>query len=712
MYKNVTKIFLLLMTFSLSGYAQYVSPGTWTWIGGSDTIQKRGVYRTKGTPNPISDPGGRESGATWVDTAGNFWLLGGYSYATSPYIASTVNDMWKYNPDTQEWTWVRGDTTTNSTGVYGTIKVPDPANHPGARQRYAHWTDANGDLWLFGGYGMGSSAPLGYLNDLWKYSVANDEWTYVSGLPTRNPNGVYGTKRVPSPFNMPGGREGASGWCDKQGNFWIFGGIGRHAYSAGTAVHHLNDLWKYNPVTDEWTWVAGSDSAEKYAVSVGLGVADTANTPGSRRYAASWTDSDGNFWLFGGQTANIVHKYNDLWKFDPVSEQWTWISGDTMAFHYDGTKGGQGIYGDLLVPDTTNYPGGRSGAVAFPGPDGYFWMFGGSGFGHISGKAHEYLNDLWLYNYVTNIWTWVDGDTVSADALNGHYGTIGVADPDNAPSGRYFGHGWVTANHDLWLYGGHGRGRVSNSGYLNDVWTFNTCFILGTAPGIDGEDTVCRGSEVTYSIPPIDNAEGYEWELPSGWTGSSNANSINVIVGNNGGTIRVKASNYCDTGDIASLDVFIPPHNQVFINVDTFTLWTSGGHAKYQWYFNGDLIDGATDSFYHVTENGGYKVIIEDIYGCADTSQEYMVNNVGISNMEGSKLNVLVYPNPATDQLNIRSAVPTKLIIQSLDGRTVLSSDQPRTVAIGHLQAGVYIIRLTDHNGKLIYTDKLMKITR
>src|SRR5690606_26087628 len=117
-------------------------------------------------------------------------------------------------------------------------------------------------------------------------------------------------------------------------------------------------------------------------------------------------------------------------------------------------------------------------------------------------------------------------------------------------------------------------GRVSNSGYLNDVWTFNTCFILGTAPGIDGEDTVCRGSEVTYSIPPIDNAEGYEWELPSGWTGSSNANSINVIVGNNGGTIRVKASNYCDTGDIASLDVFIPPHNQVFINVDTFTLWT------------------------------------------------------------------------------------------------------------------------------------------
>ena len=48
----------------------------------------------------------------------------------------------------------------------------------------------------------------------------------------------------------------------------------------------------------------------------------------------SWTDANGHFWLFGGEggaggRGNSV--FNDLWKFNPVSTEWTWMSGESQT---------------------------------------------------------------------------------------------------------------------------------------------------------------------------------------------------------------------------------------------------------------------------------------------------------------------------------------------------------------------------------------------
>ena len=59
-----------------------------------------------------------------------------------------------------------------------------------------------------------------------------------------------------------------------------------------------------------------------------LGVPSATNVPGGRDGAASWTDSSGNFWLFGGFGADSkvyptgdpdtpMHYLNDLWEFNP-----------------------------------------------------------------------------------------------------------------------------------------------------------------------------------------------------------------------------------------------------------------------------------------------------------------------------------------------------------------------------------------------------------
>ena len=54
-------------------------------------------------------------------------------------------------------------------GFYGTKGTADAANVPGAREGYISWTDAGGDLWLFGGWGLDSAGAWGDLNDLWRY---------------------------------------------------------------------------------------------------------------------------------------------------------------------------------------------------------------------------------------------------------------------------------------------------------------------------------------------------------------------------------------------------------------------------------------------------------------------------------------------------------------------------------------------------------------
>jgi hypothetical protein len=154
--------------------------GEWTWMGGSNTIGSNGgqsgVYGVFGTTDPTNVPGGRFSPVTWIDASGNLWLSGGQGYDWTGAVGY-LNDLWKFTPnaagDTGAWTWMGGSNTVGGNGgqpgVYGTLGSPASQNSPGGRFGAVTWTDASGNLWLFGGQGYDSSGAQGYLSDLWKY---------------------------------------------------------------------------------------------------------------------------------------------------------------------------------------------------------------------------------------------------------------------------------------------------------------------------------------------------------------------------------------------------------------------------------------------------------------------------------------------------------------------------------------------------------------
>ena|GEM_PF-3507661 len=113
-------------------------------------------------------------------------------------------------------------------------------------------------------------------------------------------------------------------------------------------------------------------------------------------------------------------------------------------------------------------------------------------------------------------------------------------------------------------------------------------------PGsINGSSTPCAGSQQTYTVS-LTGGDTYTWILPTGWTNSSNSNSVTTTVGTSSGTISVTANNNCGSSTPQTLNV-----NPVYVVASpltcspnpvcqngTVTLTANSGGATYQWSGN------------------------------------------------------------------------------------------------------------------------------
>lgn len=262
-------------------------------MSGSSTTpgNQLGIYGTEGTPAATNVPGGRSGSVSWIDSSNNLWLFGGGGFDSAGH-SGILNDLWEYNPSTSQWTWMGGSNTANGHAVYGTVGVAAAANVPGARLGAISWTDHSGNFWLFGGVGFDSNGNVGSFNDLWEFSPASKEWTWVSGGSTINAKGVYGTLGTATSGNVPGSRYFSVSWTDGSGNLWLFGGYGYDSTgSPAASTYALNDLWEFSPSSKEWTWMSGTSTVSTVAAGAATcvpgvygteGTAAAANVPGGR----------------------------------------------------------------------------------------------------------------------------------------------------------------------------------------------------------------------------------------------------------------------------------------------------------------------------------------------------------------------------------------------------------------------------------------------
>lgn len=465
----------------------------WNWISWYISgTNKSNNYATAVTPIPTPDlntPGGRDFAMTWSDSSGRKWLFGGFGFAlmspSGPQVPGFLNDLWFWDG---VWTPVNAGPAVKGTwpalaaedmnGNYGTLGTASPSNTPGSRWGGVSWTDATGNLWMFGGQGFaatGLDAEL--LNDTWEFVPGGTSpgdgsfpgnWIWRGGSNSFNQGGVYGTQGTPAATNIPGGRWAAANFVDSAGNVWLFGGQG--VDSAGT-IGLLNDLWNYNVTTGQWTWVSGANTANQNGVYGTQGAGAAGNVPGGRQAGVLWVDSSGNVWLFGGFGLDSAGTgtpegatLNDLWEFK--GGQWIWISGGNTANQ-------NGVFGTQTVAAAGNVPGSRWGAAGWTDASNNLWFFGGWGYGSKITQPTGFLNDIWEYQQSSGQWIWWKG--TSNVNQNGAYLTNGIPYVNNLVGGRRGTAIWrPDAYHYVWMFGGEGYDSTSGAppGYMNDLWTY------------------------------------------------------------------------------------------------------------------------------------------------------------------------------------------------------------------------------------------------
>ena len=443
-----------------------ILPYTWTWMSGEPFILD--ILGSYGSGSPITSGqiGARIGSATWVDNQGNLWIFGGsksnYMYKNNIQL---FNDLWKYSLIDGRWFWIKGSNTYNSGSVSGGSITPPGSinknNTPSARAFASSVTDKDGNLWLFGGYTIVNSNQEVSLNDLWKYDPKIDSWQWMSGA-------LSSQATIATTITQPGSRYASSIWSiDK--NLYLFGGIGT---DTGSHVGFLQDLWQYNTNNNMWQLLSNPaiiNHVNKPSIAPQQNVANQSNIPSGRINTVSVVNNN-NLWLFGGvgcndtncgsdSSANSGYYLNDLWKYDILQNQWTWVSGTLTG----NKKPVVDINGSVI--------GSKSLATGWIDQNNNIFIYGGLGISDDDSVG--LLSDLWKYNIDNNKWFLINGTTKANQTIitSGR----GIANIKNTPGARNGAMGWFS-NNNLWLFGGQtfnsDTSDITKANYLNDLWVF------------------------------------------------------------------------------------------------------------------------------------------------------------------------------------------------------------------------------------------------
>lgn len=550
----------------------------WTWISGANNTAASPVYGTKGVPAAANSPGTKSLGAaTWVDNNGNLWLFGGMG--VNPGAVSMGNDMWKYDVTTGQWAWMHGNATNGFTPRNGTKGVFHPLNTPGGRlEATCSWTDQTGKLWFFGGQAKDSQGTNGSLNDLWVYDPAINEWAWMGGDTIANKYGIYGTQGVGSVNNYPGARQLYTNWIDDNGDLWLWGGSGYGESSLGL----LNDLWKYEIATGEWTWMHGSKLTNRSSTFGTKCVEATNNTPGGKSETrAEWKDLCGNFWLYGGSGSGGY--WNDLWRYNTTTNQWAWISGGNVS-------GQTSVIGTKGVANAANRPGAVMGAHGWLS-NGGLWVFGGV----TTGSNYKFIDVLWKFILDKPTVAYTPSPTSGCGPL-----TVNFTDGSNPNCDEIKYWSW---NFDDPLSGANNTSSQQNPTHIfNNNGTYNVKLIITSCTGAKDSvthtitvygpvintgtlsATICKGETATLSVS---GANSYNWAPNSGLSGTTGstvsatptANTTYTVIGDAGGGCISTTTITVNVNDTPTITV----SDDDTICINTSANLSATGASNYTW---------------------------------------------------------------------------------------------------------------------------------
>lgn len=212
---------------------------------------------------------------------------------------------------------------------------------------------------------------------------------------------------------------------------------------------------------------------------------------------------------------------------------------------------------------------------------------------------------------------------------------------------------------------------------------------------IVGEDSVCLNNSLALNFALSDStqADSFHWNLPVGWmfSGTDTAASVLVIAASSG-VISVNAFNECGSSNLLVLNVAVLDTPVISLSQNGNDLTASGG-ADYEWFYNGQVLSAVSGAVYTPQQSGVYSVLGSNASGCSSLSPNFTFVYVGLREIEEQE--IVIYPNPAKDFVEIHFNSPTQTTVEIFDntGRLLLrkeATQQKELISLRGWSAGVY----------------------
>ena len=221
----------------------------------------------------------------------------------------------------------------------------------------------------------------------------------------------------------------------------------------------------------------------------------------------------------------------------------------------------------------------------------------------------------------------------------------------------------------------------------------NTQTIMGFSnptAEITGDLEYCQDDEVQLTGS---GGENYEW------VGLGNEQSLSFVAEEDMTIVlQVTDDNGCQNESSAELVVFTLPGDD-FDVLDDNVLSAPDGEF-YQWYVNGEIIDGATEQTYTASEEGEYSVVVTSEFGCVNTTNSQLVTVISVNDI--NKDDFILFPNPMIQQARIlfENKGEWKVDLYQSDGRLVreygVITSEYLDVHREDLASGDYVITISN----------------
>jgi hypothetical protein len=221
-----------------------------------------------------------------------------------------------------------------------------------------------------------------------------------------------------------------------------------------------------------------------------------------------------------------------------------------------------------------------------------------------------------------------------------------------------------------------------------------------------GPTSVCAGETVELNAT-TGTGLSYQWQLNGTNIPGAVAETYEAAIS---GTYTVIVSNGSCGITSAPVNVTVFPAFTAVATINGNVLST-GSFSGYQWYQNNQLIPGATNQTFTAVNYGAYFVIATDANGCTDTSNTIPYWPTNVNNVTSND-EISIYPNPTTSTVFIKAPVKVNVSVMAVDGKVILQKEDAEFVDLGDVAPGVYQIKVTDKDNKLLKTEKILKTNR